>query len=95
MNISPIAYNNSFSMKSSRSTGNKQNKINIAEYPPAAVGAINGACWFGIGYAFDKMCKLLFKSNMSNKTSLVVNAAIGLAMGSYTYIKAKQLQKNA
>ena len=97
MNISPISYNSSISMQAKRSKEAKKVQTNdiMRSYSPAAIGAVNGACWFGIGFAFDKMCKVLFKSNLSNKGSLIVNGAVGLVMGTYAYFKAKQIQKAA
>ena len=97
MNIAPISYRTNVSMKAdpAKQAAKPQQTDMIKRYPPAAFGVINGACWFGIGYAFDKVCKALFKTNSSNKTSLIVNGAIGLAMGAFTYFKAKQAQKIA
>ena len=97
MNISPISYGNSVSMKANSSKGSKKIQTNdiMRSYSPAAIGVVNGACWFGIGFLFDKMCKFLFKSNLSNKGSLIVNGAVGLVMGTYSYFKARQIQKSS
>lgn len=97
MNIVPVSLKPAVTMKAQPNvpSATAPKKDPALMYPPAAMGAINGACWFGIGFVFDKACKAMFKTNTSNKTSLIVNGLIGLAMGTYTYVKAKKLQKEA
>ena len=95
MNVSPVSYNSLVSMKSVQSNSGNKNIHSERVISPTTMGVVNGVCWFGIGYLFDKACKAMFKTNVSNKTSLILNGVIGLAMGTYAYVKSKQVQADA
>ena len=71
----------------------KINKNN--EYPPVAIGLINGFAWAFIGMGFDKIFTKIAGSKSSGKTSLVVNGVIGAVMGTYAFIQAKKMQNKA
>lgn len=97
MNISPISYNSRIAMRAdAQKTEQKSPESNLYpfRYSPASVGVLNGLTWFGIGLAFDKVVQSFTKSKHSFKTSAIVNGVVGLAMGTYTYIKARNMQKN-
>ena len=104
MNVSHISYNHRLGLKanptaqqiqpvSSQPVEQKSNddikqvKLN---YPPIAVGLINAGVWTGVGLAFDKAYKAIFKTKGSMKTSLILNGIIGAGMGTYAYIVAKR-----
>ncbi len=96
MNISPISYNPRVAMKAdNQKSAQKVNEKNIYpfRYSPVSVGVLNGLTWFGIGLAFDKVVQAFTKSKHSFKTSAIVNGVVGLAMGTYTFIKASNMQK--
>ena len=96
MNISPISYNSRVSMKAdNQQPAQKKNegKIYPFRYSPVAVGVLNGVTWFGIGLAFDKVLQAFSKTKHPFKTSAIVNGAVGLVMGTYTFIKARNMQK--
>ena len=92
MNVSPITYNNSLSMKSNRqSTPKLQKKPHV--YTPLQVGAITTAGCFGVGFLFDRAFAYMFNLTRNVKTSLVLNGLVGLAMGAYTYTQANKIAK--
>ena len=97
MNISPIAYNQRVAMKADTTKpareGNEKH-IYPFRYSPVAVGLLNGLTWFGIGLAFDKVLQAFSKTKHPFKTSAIVNGVIGTVMGAYTFIKARNMQKN-
>ncbi len=103
MNISPVSYNSKIALKANDKqtsqpyvSSHVPGSIGATEklkYKPAVIGLLNGITWTGIGFAFDKVLQKMFKSQTSNKTSLIVNGAIGAVFGTYAYIKAKQIEK--
>ena len=64
-------------------------------YSPAAIGAINGFCWFGVGMVFDKLYSKIFKAKANTKLSLALQGAFGLFMGYRAYKVAKNENKQA
>ena len=107
MNISPISARTIPTMKSSKVKNSSQqtktdvpqnDNVNIEpselmlKYPPAVIGLMNGVCWAGVGYAFDKCVSKLFKMGTKSKTSLAINTIIGVGTGIYSYIQAKKIQ---
>ncbi|MCR5266245.1 MAG: hypothetical protein K6E29_06595 [Cyanobacteria bacterium RUI128] len=102
MKISPISYNSGLALKGEKPNNqpyvspNTPGSIGATEklkYRPAVIGVLNGLTWTGIGFAFDKVCQKLFKSKTSNKTSLIINGAIGAVFGTYAYFKARQIER--
>lgn len=75
----------------------KINKNNEAamKYPPVAIGLINGFAWAFIGMGFDKIFTKMMGSKSSGKTSVAVNSIIGAVMGTYAYVQARKMQKEA
>ena len=57
---------------------------------PAAIGAVNGFCWFGVGMLFDKLFTMVSKSKLNTKVSLAIQGAFGAFMGYQAYKVAKK-----
>ena len=87
MKISPITYSNSF--KSTNSGSNSKQE----HYSPAKIATVAGVGCFGAGFLFDRACAALFKLTRNIKTSLIVNGVVGLGIGAYTYVQAKNAEK--
>lgn len=73
----------------------KKEGVELPKLTPAQKGIGNGIFWAGGGFVFDRLLNLLpgkiFKTPI--KQSLIINGAIGLAMGTYSFFKAKKLDK--
>lgn len=73
----------------------KKEGIELPKLTPAQKGIGNGIFWAGGGFALDRLLNLLpgevFKTPV--KQSLLINGAIGLVMGTYSFFKAKKLDK--
>ena len=103
MNISPVSYNSKIALKGetkqktqpyvSSQVPGSIGATETLKYKPAVIGVLNGLTWAGVGFAFDKVLQKMFQSKTSNKTSLIVNGAIGAVFRTYAYIKAKQIEK--
>lgn len=93
MNVSPVLFTKSVSMKANESqpSGKKEYPL---KYSPATVGVVNGVCWAGIGFMFDQAYKAIFKAKGNLKTSIILNGLIGLGMGAYAYHQASKLEKS-
>ena len=57
---------------------------------PAAIGAVNGFCWFGVGMLLDKLFTKVSQSKPNTKASLVIQSAFGAFMGYQAYKVAKK-----
>lgn len=91
MKVSPISYNRYISNKSTNTSDAKQQKAHITNKPlsPAKIGVVAGVGAFGVGFMFDRACAYMFNMMRNIKTSLVLNTTVGIALGAYTYIQAK------
>lgn len=73
----------------------KKEGVEIPKLTPAQKGLANGLFWAGGGFVFDRLLNLLpgnfFKTPL--KQAVLINGAIGLVMGVYSFFKAKKLNK--
>ena len=73
----------------------KKEGIELPKLTPAQKGVSNGLFWAVGGFAFDRLLNKLpgeiFETPL--KQSLLINGAIGLTMGVYSFFKAKKLDK--
>lgn len=73
----------------------KKEGVEIPKLTPAQKGLANGLFWAGGGFVFDRLLNLLpgnfFKTPL--KQAVLINGAIGLVMGAYSFFKAKKLDK--
>ena len=91
MQVSPTSYNSHISNRSANNFSMASQKTPIASKPisPVKAGVIAGVGAFGVGFLFDRAFAYMFNMMRDIKTSIVLNTTVGLALGAYTYIQAK------
>lgn len=65
-------------------------ELGLKEPPPIAVGMLSAAVWFGLGSLMDKGLSKIWKGyNYNAKTSMYMNGAFGLIMGTMDFFRAR------
>lgn len=95
---SNVSRNSSFAFKGDDRKESKLEKFidDIDDMPPLAVAAGTSVVWFALGLALEKLTGMVFKSMKQpiTKSSLIINGVFALAMGTFSYFGAKQLDKD-